>query len=243
VLNKVVSIIDKTVLITEKADVENIQIHPDFRMFCCMNPHHSSAGKKSLNPILRSKMTEIFVDELDKSKDIIPIVQINLSNLYDAEFVSRITSFYLDVKTKIKNLIIHHGTKKPAIGLRNLVRTLKYVNSALNNQEVTFSPSRALYEALVLNFTTQVDEESQKIIIKMIIEIVFKNKPPNKDNMASLKFSNNVKKENYVIFENYAIKKGKFDPIKKLGADPDWEDKFIMTSTFKILVKTFSSII
>ena len=33
VLNKVVSIIDKTVLITEKADVENIEIHPEFRMF------------------------------------------------------------------------------------------------------------------------------------------------------------------------------------------------------------------
>ena len=33
VLNKVVSIIDKTVLLTEKADVENIPIHPNFRMF------------------------------------------------------------------------------------------------------------------------------------------------------------------------------------------------------------------
>jgi midasin len=33
VLNKVISIIDKTVLLTEKADVENIKIHPEFRMF------------------------------------------------------------------------------------------------------------------------------------------------------------------------------------------------------------------
>lgn len=78
VLNKVVSIIDKTVLLTEKADVDNIPIHPDFRMFCCMNPHHSSAGKKALNKVLRSKMTEIFVDELYKPQDITPIVKTNL---------------------------------------------------------------------------------------------------------------------------------------------------------------------
>jgi midasin len=33
VLNKVESIIDKTVLLTERADDDNIPIHPDFRMF------------------------------------------------------------------------------------------------------------------------------------------------------------------------------------------------------------------
>ena len=243
VLNKVISIIDKTVLITEKADVENIVIHPEFRMFCCMNPHHSSAGKKQLIPSLRSKMSEIFVDELDKQKDIIPIVQINLSSLFDAEFVNRITRFYLEIKSQIKGLQIHYGTKKPAIGLRNLVRALKYVESALTNQEVTFAPMRALYEALILNFTTQVDEESQQIIIKLIKTIVFDKKPPNKDNMESLKFSSTTNKSRYVIFENYAIKKGKFDPVKKLGIEADWEEKFIMTSTFKTLVKTFASII
>lgn len=207
-----------------------------------MNPHHSSAGKKSLNATLRSKMTEIFVDELYKHKDIAPIVQINLSSLFESEFINRISHFYLDVKKQIKELKIHYGTKKPSIGLRNLVRALKYVDSAITNKEVTFVPSRALYEALVLNFTTQVDQESKQIIMKMIDEIVFSGRPPNKDNMTSLKFSSSANRDSYEVFENYAIKKGKFNPIK-LGAALDWEEKFIMTSTFKKLVKTFASII
>ena len=63
-----------------------------------MNPHHSSAGKKQLNPVLRSKMTEIFVDELYKPKDIIPIVELNLSSLFETDYINRITNFYLDVK-------------------------------------------------------------------------------------------------------------------------------------------------
>jgi midasin (ATPase involved in ribosome maturation) len=207
-----------------------------------MNPHHSSAGKKMLNPTLRSKMTEIFVDELYKHKDIAPIVQINLSSLFDSEYINRISHFYLEIKKQIRELKIHYGTKRPSIGLRNLVRALKYVDSALTNKEVTFAPSRALYEALVLNFTTQVDQESKLIIMKMIDEIVFASDPPNKEKMGSYKFSNSANRDNYEIFENYAIKKGKFNPIK-LGADLDWEEKFIMTSTFKKLVKTFASII
>ena len=243
VLNKVISIIDKTVLLTEKADVENIKIHPEFRMFCCMNPHHSSAGKKQLNPILRSKMTEIFVDELNKPKDILPIVEINLPDMIEREYILKITTFYLEIKEKIKNLQIHYGTKKPSIGLRNLVRALKYVNAALTNEEVTFGTKRALYEALILNFTTQVDEESKEIMIEMIKDIVFSKNLPNKDNMSSLKFSNSAKKSQYILFENYAIKRGKFHPVKDLGADKNWEEKFIMTSTFRKLVKTFASII
>ena len=128
-LNKIISIIDRTVILTEKADVENIQIHPDFQMFCCMNPHHSSAGKKSLNPILRSKMTEILVDELLQAKDISQIVQSNLHHALKSnkELVNKITEFYLNWKKKKHSLGIHYGTKKPSIELRNLVRSLKYV--------------------------------------------------------------------------------------------------------------------
>ena len=101
---------------------------------------------------------------------------------------------------------------------------------------------RALYEGLVLSFTTQVDKESKKLIMSMIEDIVFDGKPPTKEHLKALVFSQSSKKDEFVIFENYALKKGKFDPVTKLGFDPEWENKFIMTSTFKDLVKTFASI-
>lgn len=102
---------------------------------------------------------------------------------------------------------------------------------------------RALYEGLVLCFTTQVDQDSKEIMLEMISEIIFDGAIPNKDILSSLRFSTSLQsKDAFVIFEDYALKKGKFDPVLKLGFDANWEDKFIMTNTFKNLVKTFASI-
>jgi len=35
-------------MLNERADVIEMNIHPEFRVFMCMNPPYSSAGKKQL---------------------------------------------------------------------------------------------------------------------------------------------------------------------------------------------------
>jgi midasin len=49
ILNKLSTIIQGNhVILNERADVIEMKIHPEFRVFMCMNPPYSSAGKKQL---------------------------------------------------------------------------------------------------------------------------------------------------------------------------------------------------
>jgi midasin len=47
VLNKLATIVQGNhILLNERADVVETKMHPEFRIFMCMNPPYSSAGKK-----------------------------------------------------------------------------------------------------------------------------------------------------------------------------------------------------
>jgi midasin len=47
VLNKLSTIVSgEHILLNERADVIETKRHPDFRLFMCMNPPYTSAGKK-----------------------------------------------------------------------------------------------------------------------------------------------------------------------------------------------------
>ena len=49
VLNKLATIIQGShILLNERADIVETKLHNDFRVFMCMNPPYSSAGKKQL---------------------------------------------------------------------------------------------------------------------------------------------------------------------------------------------------
>ena len=66
VLNKLATIVQGNhILLNERADIVETKMHEDFRIFMCMNPPYSSAGKKQMPKGLRSKLTEIYVAELE----------------------------------------------------------------------------------------------------------------------------------------------------------------------------------
>jgi hypothetical protein len=47
--------------LNERADIVETKRHKDFRIFMCMNPPYTSAGKKQLPQTLRQKLNEIYV--------------------------------------------------------------------------------------------------------------------------------------------------------------------------------------
>ena len=51
------------------SDSHPIKRHPDFRLFCCMNPA-TDIGKKSLPPSVRNRFSEFYVDELKDPSDL-----------------------------------------------------------------------------------------------------------------------------------------------------------------------------
>ena len=78
VLNKLSTIIEGNhILLNERADIVETKIHPEFRIFMCMNPPYTSAGKKQLPASLRVKLTELYVPELELETDLWPIVNQN----------------------------------------------------------------------------------------------------------------------------------------------------------------------
>ena len=82
VLNKLATIVQGTnILLNERADIIETKRHKDFLIFMCMNPPYSSAGKKQLPLALRSKLTEIYVNELDNEADLWDIIDRNTKSL------------------------------------------------------------------------------------------------------------------------------------------------------------------
>ena len=80
VLNRISTLIDGDyILLNERADIVETTRHPDFRWFFCMNPPYTSAGKKQLPWSLRSKLTEIYVPELENQSDLWMIIDKNCS--------------------------------------------------------------------------------------------------------------------------------------------------------------------
>ena len=68
-------------MLNERADIVETKRHADFRIFMCMNPPYSSAGKKQLPHSLRSKLTEIYVSELENESDLWDIIDRNTKSL------------------------------------------------------------------------------------------------------------------------------------------------------------------
>jgi len=122
VLNKLSTIIEgHHILLNERADIVETKRHPDFRIFMCMNPPYTSAGKKQLPASLRVKLTELYVPELELEIDLWPIVDRNApSTMFSESQKRQILEFYLWARS----LVLNHN-KRGNIGLRNLSRALK----------------------------------------------------------------------------------------------------------------------
>lgn len=99
VLNRIATLIDGDyILLNERADIIETARHPDFRLFFCMNPPYTSAGKKQLPWSLRSKVTEIYVPELDNQNDLWMIIERNCAPQVPEAQKRRILEFYLSVR-------------------------------------------------------------------------------------------------------------------------------------------------
>lgn len=82
VLNKLATIVQGNhILLNERADIVETKRHEDFRIFMCMNPPYSSAGKKQLPVSLRTKLTELYVNELENESDLWDIIDRNTKSI------------------------------------------------------------------------------------------------------------------------------------------------------------------
>ena len=118
--------------LSERGDTEPIPMHPNFRLFACMNPP-TDVGKKDLPPALRSRFTEIYVPErLDRS-DVAIVVQHYIANLTPNPPVDAVVDFYLECISASDCLLTDGNpiNPKPNYTLRTLSAALTFTRLAM----------------------------------------------------------------------------------------------------------------
>ena len=164
VLNRLATLIDGDyILLNERADIVETRRHKDFRLFLCMNPPYTSAGKKQLPWSLRSKLTEIYVPELENQNDLWMIIDRNCSNQLTESLKRKILEFYLKVREHVLKT-----TKRGNIGLRNLSRALAFMKSAI---DLKYPILKAIYDSIFTCFASHLDQTMQTFISSLIMQL------------------------------------------------------------------------
>nr|CCC46379.1 conserved hypothetical protein, fragment [Trypanosoma vivax Y486] len=179
VLERVSSVLgDVTSLyLTEKADCEPIKRHKNFHVFANMNPP-TDVGKKDIPPSLRSKFTEIYVEEPFSKNDIIIAIEEYVGHLAADCKAEGIAIFFLEYIGNAKSTLcsLDGEAKLPSVSLRTLTRALSYVRRATPQ----YGFSLALFDGLMLGFASSLQRQFHSVVAQMIAKYVFSDKkPPN----------------------------------------------------------------
>ena len=140
-----------SVTLTEKGDSEALQRHPNFRIFAAMNPA-TDAGKKDLPSSLRSRFTEIYVDELIDEVELRSVAARYLSGviapsdkpLEYTESVISAVDVYLRCRRLSEQTLVDGGGQRPRYTLRTMCRALSAARNLIVEQR--FSIKRAILE-------------------------------------------------------------------------------------------------
>ena len=194
----------RSILLSEKGDVEPVHAHPEFRIFACMNPA-TDVGKRDLPSSIRSRFTEIYVHSPDSNlTDLLAIIDkyIEKYSVSDEWVGNDIASLYMEAKELAEsNKIVDGSNQKPHFSIRTLTRTLLYVRDIAH----IYGLRRSLYEGFCMSFLTLLDQRSSAIL-EPIIE---------KYTIARLKNAKSILSKNppspgadYVQFNHYWLAKG-----------------------------------
>lgn len=165
VLERIAGILDskKGWILTERGDEEEIQRHPEFRIFAAMNPATDS-GKKSLPPLVRDRFTEFWVNEPSDTGDLMTIISQHLGPLAFQVPIENIVNLYTIVKQKSMSTLQDGGGTRPIYNLRTLTRALEYAR----NMADIYGTRRALVDGFSMSFQTQLDNPSSQELDKLI---------------------------------------------------------------------------
>lgn len=200
----------RSILLSERGDVEPIRAHPDFRIFGCMNPS-TDVGKRDLPVSIRSRFSEIYVHSPDRDReDLLLIIDkyIDKFALGDDWVADDIAELYLEAKQLAeKNKIVDGANQKPHFSIRTLTRTLTYVRDIVT----TYGLRRSLYEGFCMSFLTLLDVRSEGVL-RPIIEKYTVGKAKNpRSALSHIPKAPSDPNHEFVQFRHYWLRKGAFE--------------------------------
>ena len=158
---------NSSLTLTERGDSVALHRHPEFRLFSAMNPSTDN-GKKDLNASVRSRFTEIFVDELLDPVELRVIAGSYLSGVLPVgdrppehtDTVIAAVEAYLEYRRLASTSLSDASGQRPRYTLRTLTRALVAARNIVLQQKMPLK--RALLEGFALAFEGQLDVKSRK---------------------------------------------------------------------------------
>ncbi|QPG72905.1 hypothetical protein FOA43_000208 [Brettanomyces nanus] len=212
--------LQRSILLTEKGDVESIRANSGFRIFGCMNPA-TDVGKRNLPSGIRSKFTEIYVHSPDEDiSDLLMIIDnyIGKFSLSDEWVGNDIAELYLSAKRFADaHKIVDGANQKPQFSIRTLTRTLLYVQDIIQ----IYGLRRSLYEGFCMSFLTLLDKKSEGILHPLIQKFTVSRLKNAKSVLRMIPPNPDPSGEAYAQFKHYWIRKGQEIPVP--------QDSYIIT--------------
>lgn len=225
-----------SITLTEKGDAEALHRHPEFRLFAAMNPA-TDAGKKDLPSSIRSRFTEIYVDELVDPVQLRSVaarylegaVTTNGVPLEHSESVMSSVDLYLRCRLLSDQSLVDGGGQKPRYTMRTLCRTLSAARNLILQQR--FAPQRAILEGFQLAFEGSLDLPSRTIVQKQFTSLLAKGNTQKERDHPGKRPDGRSGSNSYILIKPFWIKSGKEEQL-------DWSDpssssngkpKFVLT--------------
>lgn len=225
-----------SITLTEKGDAEAVCRHPDFRLFAAMNPA-TDAGKKDLPGSIRSRFTEIYVDELVDPVQLRSVSARYLDGaiatsgvpLEHSESVMSSVDLYLRCRLLSEQMLVDGGGQKPRYTTRTLCRALIAGRNLIVQQR--FAPQRAILEGFELAFEGSLDLPSRTIIRREFNSLLSNGISLKERDHPARRPDGKKGIDSFVLIKPFWIKTGQGDPID--WSDPsssaDGRPKFILT--------------
>lgn len=210
----------RSVLLSEKGDVESIKAHKDFRIFGCMNPA-TDVGKKDLPQSIRSRFTEIYVASPDQDmEDLLMIIDkyIGKYSLSDEWIGNDVAELYLAAKKlSDSNQIVDGANQKPHFSIRTLTRTLLYARDI----SAIYGMRRSLYEGFCMSLLTLLDAKSELLLMPLIQKYTIGRLRNVKLVLSQIPSDPSSNEKKYIQFKHYWMQKG--------PEEPEPQEHYIMT--------------
>eukprot|EP00934_Nitzschia_sp_Nitz4_P000670 Nitzschia sp. Nitz4//scaffold122_size67431//7852//24798//NITZ4_006082-RA/size67431-snap-gene-0.19-mRNA-1//1//CDS//3329534394//670//frame0 len=221
-----------SITLTERGDATPIPRHPNFRLFAAMNPA-TDAGKKDLPISIRSRFTELYVDELLDPLQLRSVAAQYLNEVLPAdgqspehkEVVVTVVDIYLKCRELAENVLTDGSGHKPRYTLRTLARALRAAKSLVLHQHIPLT--RSIFEGFQLAFEGALDSASKSTITKVLKSLIMdKDTKKNLDHPGRRPGKND---QEYVLVKPFWINTGENEPVDWSESTKSGKSRFILT--------------
>ena len=225
-----------SVTLTERGDAKAVTRHSDFRLFAAMNPA-TDAGKKDLPPSIRSRFSEIYVDELLDPLELRVVASRYLESILpndgqppeNTDIVIQVVDVYLKCRVLAERALVDGAGHKPRYTLRTLSRALSAAKQLVLQQRLP--RRRAIFEGFQLAFEGSLDAASIKAVRK-VLKILLPDDVKKSDlEHPGRRPGGKADIENYTLVKPFWIKSGPNEMVDWSESSSVGKRRFILTAS------------